>query len=275
LIPSNTIISPPNFIQAEVQRAAASSESQLQGPAQVATAPDNSGSSKEQEVSNEVLLEGVTTVKVRSDAEVAAETVGSTDFTPVDPISVGDDGALVGFNYTPPQLLTSEQLSERQLVWGRYFSAPTLLDRLTLTFEDAAKSRSAAIGTLEFGLFRTESNGRVVSTESGLVGFRLTSAQAVYNSQTGIIAMAVNGGSLDVNFQDNSFSTALSLDSGLTGRVDFTATGRLFDGGFLRALEATQSVRGAVSFDTSEAGYQFEKDLPLGTVSGLTLWDSK
>jgi hypothetical protein len=87
--------------------------------------------------------------------------------------------------------------------------------------------------------------------------------------------MAVNGGSLDVNFQDNSFSTALSLDSGMTGRVDFTATGRLFDGGFLRALEVTQSVRGAVSFDTSEAGYQFEKDLPLGTVSGLTLWDSK
>ncbi len=274
LIPPQSVRS-PDFMQAEVQQAVASSGSQLQESAQPATMPDNSQSSKEQEINNEVLLEGVTTVKVRVDAEVAAEKIEATDFIPTDPILVGDDGALVGFNYTPPKLLTSEQLSKRQLVWGRYFSAPTLLDRLTLTFEEANQSRSAAIGTLEFGLFRSESNGRIVSAEAGIVGFQLTSAQAVYNSQTGIVAMAVNGGSLDINFQDNSFSTALSLNSDPTGRVDFEANGRLFDGGFLRALEATQSVRGAVSFDVTEAGYQFEKDLPLGTVSGLTLWDSK
>jgi hypothetical protein len=262
-------------MQAEVQRAAASSGSQLQESAQEAIAPENSESSKEQEVNNEVLLEGVTTVKVRVDAEVAAGKVEDTDFIPSDPIALSDDGALVGFNYTPPELLTSEQLSRRQLVWGRYFGEPTLLDRLTLTFEEASQSRSAAIGTLEFGLFRSESNGRAISSEAGLVGFRLTSAQAVYNSQTGIIAMAVNDGSLDINFQDNSFSTFLTLNSDTTGIVDFMATGKLFDGGFLRALEATQSVSGAVSFDTTEAGYQFVKNLPLGTVSGLTLWDSK
>ncbi len=87
--------------------------------------------------------------------------------------------------------------------------------------------------------------------------------------------MAVNGGSLDINFQDSSFSTILKLDSDPTGQMDFVATGRLFDGGFLRALEATQSLRGAISFDATEAGYHFEKEMPLGTVSGLTLWDSK
>jgi len=274
LIPAQSVRT-PDFMQAEVQRAAASSGSQLQESAQAAIAPENSESSKEQEVNNEVLLEGVTTVKVRVDAEVAAGKVEDTDFIPSDPIALSDDGALVGFNYTPPELLTSEQLSRRQLVWGRYFGEPTLLDRLTLTFEEASQSRSAAIGTLEFGLFRSESNGRAISSEAGLVGFRLTSAQAVYNSQTGIIAMAVNEGSLDINFQDNSFSTFLTLNSDTTGIVDFMATGKLFDGGFLRALEATQSVRGAVSFDTTEAGYQFVKNLPLGTVSGLTLWDSK
>ena len=274
LIPPQSVRS-PDFMQAEVQQAVASSGSQPKESSQAATAPDNSGSNKEQEVSNEVLLEGVTTVKVRADAEIAVEKIGATDFIPADPIEVGNNGALVGFNYTPPKLLTSEQLSERQLVWGRYFSAPTLFDRLALPFKEANQSRSAAIGTLEFGLFRSDSNGRKVSAEAGLVGFRLTSAQAVYNSQTGIVAMAVNGGSLDINFQDNSFSTALSLESDPTGRVDFAATGSLFDGGFLRALEATQSVRGAVSFDATEAGYQFEKELPLGTVSGLTLWDSK
>ena len=274
LIPPQSVRS-PTFMQAEVQRAIASSGPQAEESAQNTSIPDNSGSSNEQEVSNEVLLEGVTTIKVRADAEVAAETVDSTDFIPADPIAVGDDGTLVGFNYTPPELLSSEQLSRRQLVWGRYFSEPTLLDRLTLTFEEASALRSPAVGTFEFGLFRSESGGRVVSTESGLVGFRLTSAQAIYNSQTGIVAMAVNGGSLDINFQDSSFSTVLNLNSDPTGQMDFVATGRLFDGGFLRALEATQSLRGAISFDASEAGYHFEKEMPLGTLSGLTLWDSK
>lgn len=274
LIPPQSVRS-PNFMQAEVQRAVASSALQSEAPAQSVSVSGASGPDNQEEVSNEVLLEGVTTVKVRADAAVAVEEVKATDFIPTDTISVGDNGALVGFNYTPPELLSQGQLSERKLVWGRYFSTPTLLDRLTLAHEEASESRSAAVGTVEFGLFRSESNGRVVSTESGLVGFRLTSAQAVYNSETGIVAMEVNGGSLDINFQDNSFSTALILNSDPTGQVDFAATGRLFDGGFLRALEATQNVRGAISFDASEAGYHFDKELPSGTVSGLTLWDSK
>ena len=67
----------------------------------------------------------------------------------------------------------------------------------------------------------------MISTEAGLVGFRLTSAQAVYNSETGIVAMAVNGGSLDIKFQDNSFLTALELNSDPTGQLDFAASGRL------------------------------------------------
>ena len=274
LIPPQSVRS-PNFMQAEVQRAVANSASQPESPAQPVPVSGASEPDKQEEVNNEVLLEGVTTVKVRADAAVAVEEVEATDFIPTDTISVGDNGVLVDFNYTPPKLLSKEQLSGRQLVWGRYFSTPSLLDRLTLTFKEASQLRSAAVGTTEFGLFRSESNGRVVSTESGLVGFRLTSAQAVYNSETGIVAMAVNGGSLDINFQDKSFSTALNLSSDPTGQVDFAATGGLFDGGFLRALGATQNVRGAISFDASEAGYQFDKELPSGTVSGLTLWDSK
>lgn len=274
LIPPQSVRS-PSFMQAEVRRVVASSALQSEAPAQFVAVSGVSGPDKQEEVSNDVLLEGVTSVKVRADAAVAVEEVEATDFTPTDIISVGDNGALVGFDYTPPELLSKEQLSGRQLVWGRYFSKPSLLDRLTLSHTEASESRSVATGTVEFGLFRSESNGRVVSTELGLVGFRLTSAQAVYNSETGIVAMAVNGGSLDINFQDNSFSTVLNLNSDPTGQVDFAATGGLFDGGFLRALEATQSVRGAISFDASEAGYYFDKELPSGTVSGLTLWDSK
>ena len=87
--------------------------------------------------------------------------------------------------------------------------------------------------------------------------------------------MTVNGGSLDIDFQDSVFSTALDLLSDETGSILFTASGEIADGGFLRALEATQRVAGAVSFDGSEAGYSFEKQIDGGTLSGLTLWDSK
>jgi hypothetical protein len=46
------------------------------------------------------------------------------------------------------------------------------------------------------------------------------------------------------------------------------------DGGLLRAIEETQRVTGAVSYDGTEAGYKFERQLENGTVSGLTLWNS-
>jgi hypothetical protein len=67
----------------------------------------------------------------------------------------------------------------------------------------------------------------------------------------------------------------LSIGHDDLGQIDFSAVGKIFDGGFLRAAEATQRLAGAVSYDGSEAGYFFEKQLDNGLLSGLTLWDSK
>ena len=50
--------------------------------------PDDSA----QNFSNEVLLEVVTSPVVRTNAEVVAEKVSSTDFIPTDAISVSTDG---------------------------------------------------------------------------------------------------------------------------------------------------------------------------------------
>ena len=87
--------------------------------------------------------------------------------------------------------------------------------------------------------------------------------------------MVVNGGNLDINFQTNVFGTSLDLSHQLTGPVVFAAHGVIADGGFLRAVEETQRVAGAVSFDGAEAGYLFEKQMINGVITGLTLWDSK
>ena len=87
--------------------------------------------------------------------------------------------------------------------------------------------------------------------------------------------MSVNGGSLNIDFQRNSFNTMLDLSADQVGQVLFAAEGKLADGGFLRAFEATQRVAGAVSFDGTEAGYLFEKQILGGSLSGLTLWGSQ
>jgi hypothetical protein len=267
----------PSLIQEAAQRAIANTEqargSRVRDPQESLIGPSNPKS--EQDIGNEVLLEGVTTVQVRAEAKTAADIVSATDFIPEEPLAIASDGTIPGFDYTPPKILTNAQLSDRQLVWGRYFTSPLSTDRLTLSFKEASEFRSPAVGTFEYGLFRADTNGRSVAVESDIVGFQLTSAQAIFNSQTGIVAMSVSGGRLDINFLDNSFTTGLSMSSDLTGQVEFTASGNIFDGGFLRALEETQSLRGAISFDGLEAGYQFEKELLSGKVSGLTLWDSK
>tara|TARA_B100001059_G_scaffold236702_1_gene289206 strand:+ start:2161 stop:3636 length:1476 start_codon:yes stop_codon:yes gene_type:complete len=271
LLPLSAVRS-PDKIQEQVQLAISGSATPAASAVTLAT---SATPSSDQEVSNQVLLEGVTSPAVNAEAKVAAETASVTDFIPVDPISVSAEGNVIEFDFTPPSPLTAKSLSDRQLVWGRYADSPLASDRLALDFEEARASRRITVGTLDYGLFRFEPGPRRLAGDLEITGFQLTSAQAVFNSQTGIVAMSVNGGSLDINFQDNSFATALNLTHELTGEVDFVANGVVVDGGFFRAIEATQRLSGAVSLDGAEAGYQFEKQLAEGVVSGLTLWDSK
>ena len=210
---------------------------------------------------------------VRSDAGVAAEKVSSTDFIPIDPITV-NDGQVDGFDYTPPAQLTEASLSDRQLVWG-YYGDSLASDKIALSFSEASATRKISVGNLDYGLFREDANPRRVATGLGVVGFRLTSAQAAFNSDTGIAVVRVNGGDLGIDFQDRSFQTTLSLGHDSLGQIDFSAAGNLYDGGFFRAIEDTQRLAGAVSYDGAEAGYFFEKQVGDGLLTGLTLWDAK
>ncbi len=274
LLPPQTMRS-PDILQQEVQLAVANRDSNGEGIS--ASAAASNQDNVEQEVSNEVLLEGVTTVQLRADAEVAAESVAAKDFVPVDPVVViaAAEGPVALFDLTPPSPLTSPALRDRQLVWGRYADTALATDRLALPLEEAIAYRRITVGDLSYGLFRAEPGPRRLATDLGIVGFQLTSAQAVFNSATGIAAMTVNGGALDIDFLEGTFETALDLTSDFTGQVLFSANGIVADGGFLRAFETTQRVAGAVSLDGAEAGYLFEKQIDGGSVSGLTLWDGQ
>jgi hypothetical protein len=87
--------------------------------------------------------------------------------------------------------------------------------------------------------------------------------------------MKVGGGTLDIDFQENSFATLLNLSHSLTGELEFVASGRLFDGGYFHSRTESQRVAGAVSLDGAEAGYFFEQQLQHGDIQGLTLWNSQ
>ena len=269
----------PGLLQEQARLVIAGAAAQAPASSEATSVASSPGSveSNDQDINNEILLEGVTTVQVRADAKVVAETIASKDFVPADPVAVtaSDKGAVVEFDLTPPSPLTNSALRDRQLVWGRFADASLATDRLALSLEEASATRRITVGNLEYGLFRSEFGPRRVAVDLGLVGFQLTSAQAVFNSETGVAAMSVDGGSLDINFQQNTFNTTLDLSAEAIGQVSFFSEGKLADGGFLRAIEATQRVAGAVSFDGSEAGYLFEKQIFGGLLSGLTLWGSQ
>ena len=262
----------PGALQRQIQRMTAP---ELLSGAGVVSSSENDAEGSSKSLNNEVYLEVVTSPAVRAGAEVAAAKVSTTDFLPVDPIVVTPDGRVEGFDYTPPSKLTATSLSDRQLVWGYYGAIPASANRLALSFTEASESRRVSVGNLSYGLFRRDANPRRVASDLGLVGFQLASAQAVFNNETGIAVLRVDGGSLDINFQDRTFETMLSIGHDDLGQIDFSAVGKIFDGGFLRAAEATQRLAGAVSYDGSEAGYFFEKQLNDGLLSGLTLWDGK
>ena len=167
------------------------------------------------------------------------------------------------------------ELKRSQLVWGRWAQGKGDLERITLARAEAADGRRQTVGDFNYTLFRDEGDATRVDRGLSVVNFALSSAQAFYNSSTGVVAMQVLDGSLGIDFQQNSFATELNLNHELTGQVDFVASGGLFDGGFFHSRNDTQRIAGSVSFDGTEAGYLFERQLEAGSIDGLTLWNSQ
>ncbi|CAN0411443.1 unnamed protein product [Discosporangium mesarthrocarpum] len=213
----------------------------------------------------EVVQDAITTPQLTSDVGVAADAENAIRTPP---------------EFTPDTALSFARLNSRELLWGRFSQfgsddIPEELERITVSFAEASQNREATVGNFDYGLFRRDLYNEGLQIDPQVLSFRLSSAQAFYNSASGVIAMDVTGGSLDVDLIENNFSTQLSLDSDATGLVDFNAAGRVLDGGFFNSRSAEQRIAGAISLDGREAGYFFERQLEEGGIEGLTLWDSQ
>ncbi|MDA1370919.1 MAG: FecR family protein [Proteobacteria bacterium] len=242
----------PNSMRDEVQLAIANSEDD----------------GEDKTVSNEVYLEGVTTTRVTAEAASVKTPTRIPVVAPAPAIEIIPD-------FTPPAPVATQDLTGRQLVWGRWANGQGDLERITLSYAEARTGREVSIGNSDYLLFRPDLGSKNVDAGLGVVSFGLSSAQAFYHSGSGVVAMQVRDGSLDIDFDTNKFATALFLNHDLTGLVDFNASGSLFDGGYFHSRTDGQRIAGAVSLDGKEAGYFFEKQLQDGGIQGITLWDSQ
>ncbi len=217
-------------------------------------------------VGTDVYLESVTSRKVTL---VASNAIGPV--TP--PTLLPPSGS--GSDFTPDLPVSVAGVSADQLVWGRWanLEGQGRNERITTAYDVASANRYITVGDSSYGLFRTQNGSERVVPDLGVVSFGLDSAQAFYHSASGVVAMQVNSGKLDVDFNQSTFATQLGLSHSSTGKVDFSAAGRLFDGGYFHSNTDTQKMAGAVSLDGAEAGYFFEKQLLDGSVQGLTLWE--
>jgi len=178
-------------------------------------------------------------------------------------------------DFTPVAPVPVPALTDRNLVWGRWGAGQGDLEKLTMAYADVREGRDVTVGNASYVLFRDGDGKTRVQEGLGPVSFSLHSAQAFYSSDTGVVAMTVKGGTLDINFSTSRFATELNMNHSLTGDVSFIANGFIYEGGYFYTRSETERMAGAVSLNGAEAGYYFEKQLEAGGIQGLTLWDKR
>jgi len=250
----------PGMMREEVEQALAGNK----GPAR-----------PEEDIGTGIYQESVTLKRVTAEVSNVVSPVQAPVAELPRPVLVPEPQKPAVPDFTPPAPLVVTALTDRQLVWGRWANGSADQERITVSYLEAEKGRDITIGNQDYMLFRTENGNKQIQVGLGSVSFSLASAQAFYHSGSGVVAMAVNGGSLNINFDNSSFATTLNMNHSMTGKVNFSASGRLYSGGYFHTRSETERMAGAVSLDGREAGYFFEKQLESGSVQGLTLWDNK
>jgi hypothetical protein len=135
-----------------------------------------------------------------------------------------------------------------------------------------AAARKAVVGSLFVTLYRDETTRTSFTPPLGNYAFNLTESSASY-SRPGISyqPVAISDGKLNVNFGQSTYTTSLAL-AGAFGQTRFDAAGKISSQGLIMDNSPTQAIAGAFSLDGKQAGYQFEKNVGNGKVSGITLW---
>ena len=120
----------------------------------------------------------------------------------------------------------------------------------------------------------TTSSGAVLTSTDAAVNFRLANSSAQLSPSNGKPreSVSVNDGTLSVDFTRSTFATRLGLSSKTIGNEAVVASGVVTPSGLMQAVVTNAAINGALTLDAKEAGYAFEKALPSGALTGVTLW---
>lgn len=174
---------------------------------------------------------------------------------------------------TPGPVTTPEPTGPPSLVWGRYASAPIPGDTMTVAYATARPGHEATVGDDYYILLRRTGTEQTIAPNLGRVDFTLKTAQATFIDTAGArSAASVGNGWLRIDFDQLHFWTGLEMSSAVGGSAVLNADGRLRDDGIFNAANADGRVAGATSLDGKDAAYLFERYVPRGIFSGITLW---
>lgn len=175
---------------------------------------------------------------------------------------------------TPTPVIVPSVPDDARLVWVRNAANWNIPPNSIAERLDAAEiaGRKAVVSNFFITLYRDQTTRATFSPEVASASFVLSEASASY-SRPGIAyqPVAVSNGRLDVDFAKSSYATSLDL-SGAFGQTKFQSTGKITAAGLFQDMAVGQSMAGAFSYDGKQAGYQFDKTVAIGNVSGITLW---
>jgi len=162
-----------------------------------------------------------------------------------------------------------------QLAWARQsWTARVEGDSFVVDYETALKSGwNRVVGNVSNVLFQQpDAQGKL--PQEGVVNFRLANASAQFykDAQTAVEAVAVQSGALQVDFGRSLFQTSLYMASKSVGTQNIQAAGNVSATGNFVPTAANANVIGGLNASGTEAAYGFEKSLPQGSLSGVTLW---
>ena len=213
-------------------------------------------------------------------ARAAPGTVGVAEARRVD--GIASDDKLAGSDPLAANVLNSGDAAApvqgKPLAWlhnalGWNVPENTISERYNIAVADG---RKAVAGSLFISLYRDESTFSSFKPDVASASFQLASVSANYTQYSiyggSVESVQVSNPTLSVDFAASTFATQLQLSSASLGQETFSASGAVTSNGIITSANGGQSLAGAFSMDGRQAGYQFNKGVERGSVSGLTLW---
>jgi hypothetical protein len=161
-----------------------------------------------------------------------------------------------------------------QFWWGRWANYVQPGQESSSLVAALAPDREITFGNAVFGLVHEKAD--IVMPNSGIAKFTLADSEAaVLRDNKTLTTAQIMSPTLTIDFGGRRFDTSLTVNSAGMSPVSIQASGGVtFQGYFLSDASASNAVvNGALSKDSSQAAYVFQRDLASNlSVLGVTRW---